>query len=339
MKKNLLTTLLTEVTTSKQPVTTIYYTTGDNYQKNTTVLERIQGTLESDPELLVQFKDVVNEHKLTELRLVTVAIFLTGDQHFVYQFDRISVDAFVSMKTTPFILPLVELKQAVPERIIVNLAYDEVNVYHVAENMIEQLTPKKPLEIKSVLGEQYRVGEVNSRSMGDKQLAVHGHNTEKRSIEHERFYRAVDEGVFELIQEEHADLPIILAGTPENITLFQDVSKLVVRNLDHNYVIKNQLNLMQMLYTNYKEIVAEVNKKNAQYILDNASTENIISADYTEELPLGHKQVLIYKRNYFTLPVEQLESLAKLTLNAYKMKLPMYFLDDLDASCNIVQVD
>ncbi|GAK30875.1 hypothetical protein WOSG25_051480 [Weissella oryzae SG25] len=341
MQKNILTTLLNDMVSEKGHVTTIYYTAGDNHQQNTSNLEKIQKTLADKPTILAQLNKVINEQKINELRQVTVAIFITDSNNYFYQFDRLDIDSYVAKDTLPVLLPLLELKQSVPERIIVNLAYDQVDVYHVTENSIELLEAAEPLNISTILGDQFRAGETNSRSMGDKQLAVHGHNAsrEKKAAEHERFYRNVDAAVYALIQEEHADLPIILAGTPDNISQYEDVSKQVSRNIDHNFQIRNQHNNMQDLYRAYKEATGQVNQQTAKYILTKANPKNVINADYTKELALGDKQILIIRKNYFTLPAEQILALSELGISAYKLKLPIYFIDTMDASANMIQVD
>ena len=158
----------------------IYFRSTDNFSENKSRLNQIQKKISVDINIK-SFEAAMAKDRLTEMRQVTSAIFVMGDEVHVYTSPHLEIeDDEIVIDKTPHLERLEALSLKFPTNLILDVDYETITVYLVDDRGIQDITKDfGELTLQKYLGTEFRIGESNHVSVGNKSVSVHGHNPAK----------------------------------------------------------------------------------------------------------------------------------------------------------------
>ena len=228
----------------------IYFRSSDNFAENKSRWNQIQKKI--SPDVNEQsFEDAMAKYRLTELRQVTSAIFVVGEDVLVYTSPHLEIDNDeVTVGSTPQLERLEALSVKFPTSLVLDVDYESITVFFVDDRGIEDITEEfGDLTLQSYLGSEFRIGKSNHVSVGNKAVAVHGHNPAKEIKKNDqiRFYQGASPDIVRFIDDNYKGIPVILGGASQNISTFSDavgknlLQKLNDKKIDGHFNAKNEI--------------------------------------------------------------------------------------------------
>jgi hypothetical protein len=158
-----------------------------------------------------------------------LAIFVNRENCYVYRLPEIVRNQVVISENINF-KPLIRMFQSVIHYYILALSRERFNVYEVYHKSIEEVHFDEDVLIlaKDVIGDQRSepYTSVGGFSTPGAQAMLHGHGGKKEDIDidTEKYFRYVDQTIYDLLSKEKA-IPIVLVTLHKNQMTFRKVSK------------------------------------------------------------------------------------------------------------------
>ena len=228
----------------------IYFRSNDNFSENKSRLNQIQKKISADINVK-SFEDAMEKYRLTEMRQVTSAIFVMGDEVQVYTSPHLEIeDDEIVIDKIPHLEKLEALSLKFPTNLVLDVDYETITVYLVDDRGIQDITKDfGELTLQKYLGTEFRIGESNHVSVGNKAVSVHGHNPAKEIKKNDqiRFYQAASPDIVTYIDANFKGMPIILGGASQNMSIFTDAIgknlkvKLIDKKIDGHFNATNDI--------------------------------------------------------------------------------------------------
>ena len=158
-----------------------------------------------------------------------LAIFVNRENCYVYRLPEIVRNQVVISENINF-KPLIRMFQSVIHYYVLALSRERFKVYEVYHKSIEEVHFDKDILIlaKDVIGDQRSepYTSVGGFSTPGAQAMLHGHGGKKEDIDidTEKYFRYVDQTIYDLLSKEKA-IPIVLVTLHKNQMTFRKVSK------------------------------------------------------------------------------------------------------------------
>ncbi|UTH07158.1 hypothetical protein [Macrococcoides canis] len=216
-----------------------------------------------------------------------LCIFITEEDIKYFHLD-IPVENISIVGNAPHLKPLIINYQYNRNFHVLVLNRDEVRLFDASHNSIEEVTDKDlPLKLEEVLGEELVGGELSHGTFGSKGTSnsvdqtFHGHNetSKEKEIDRERFFRYVDEFIYENYSEPQKK-PLLLYGLKENLSEFRKVSK-------NNFLKETEIDVSgskvsdEEIKQNIKEVTERIVNNEKSELLEEVKEMN--PSSYIEE--------------------------------------------------------
>jgi len=146
-------------------------------------------------------------------------------------------DAFTYISDHFYLLPLIQMFNGDGKFYLLNLSLEDVKLYEctrhsIAEVFVENLLPEK---LEEVVGFDYKEKSIQFRSGqgGKAEVTYHGQGAGKddKNVEVEKFIRAVDSGLMDLIKDQKA--PLVLASVDHYYPIYKNITAYAHLNDQH----------------------------------------------------------------------------------------------------------
>lgn len=192
----------------------------------------------TDKNSLLEQLDVAlrNQDSLIQYIGVLVVYITPEDFYFYHLGIPVTVNDGVYISELPYILPLAVNTQYTLDYNLLVLNRDSIRLYEGHGGTIYELDLDEyedaPIDLETALGSEVDGGSLNfgtynaSYSQSGSSQFFHGHNevSNEKDIDRERYFRMVDDFVFENFSNKN-NYPLIIFSVEENQTVFKNISK------------------------------------------------------------------------------------------------------------------
>jgi hypothetical protein len=190
--------------------------------------------LDEKSQLLEQLEAVERDRDEYVKFIGGLAVYITTDDIYYYHL-AIPVKDRVQISTLPYVLPLASNYQYTRDYNLLVLNRESIRLFEGHSDNIEELPIDEiegaPVDLETALGTEKEGGELNygSYSGGHNTAGTgqffhgHGDTSEEKDIDRERYFRMVDDFVYNNYSNENK-LPLIVYTVEENQAVFRDIS-------------------------------------------------------------------------------------------------------------------
>lgn len=191
-----------------------------------------------------------------------VAVFIYGDEIKYYTLPA-PFDDYTYVSTHLYLKPLVEFLHGEGRHFIMALSLGEIHFYEATRHTIVEVNTEGliPEAIEEAVGTDYEQKSLQFRTgqgeQGKSDGLFHGHgsgNESEKKIEALKYFRAIDEGLMQMLHDEHA--PLVIACVDYLFPLYKEANNyrfLADEHISGNYDQPDLLELKEKAWNIVKE--------------------------------------------------------------------------------------
>lgn len=245
-----------------------------------------------------------------------LAVYITTDEIYYYHLS-IPVKDRVQISTLPYVLPLASNYQYTRDYNLLVLNRESIRLFEGHSDNIEELPIDEiedaPVDLETALGTEKddRSKSFNSFSGGKAQTSAgetaisHGDTSDEKDIDRERYFRIVDDFVYNNYSNENK-LPLIVYTVSENQAVFRDISTnefLADTGINGSAADLNKNDIQERASETIDEIIAHQRNELIER-LNETTPENRIEniPDDLASASLQGRIETLYLEKYFEIP-------------------------------------
>lgn len=272
--------------------------------------------LEEKSQLLEQLDAVLRDRDEYVKFIGGLVVYITTDDIYFYHL-AIPVKNRVQISTLPYVLPLASNFQYTRDYNLLVLNRESIRLFEGHSENIEELPiddiEDAPVDLETALGTEKEGGALNygTYSGGHNQSGTsqffhgHGDSSGEKDIDRERYFRIVDDFVYNNYSNENK-LPLIVYTVEENQAVFRDVSTnefLAETGINGSAANLNKNEIQERATQTIDEIIAHQRNELLNELKETTPENRIenIPDDLTSASLQGRIETL-YLEKYFEMP-------------------------------------